>query len=369
MKDTKAPSLKISAVGDLSLGDHPVCVGHGMRSAFEKHGNEILAAAEPYFRQSDVTIANLETVTTDRGFNRFWLPSFEMRGNPRHLRYIKDAGIDVVGVANNHAMQHGREAFEDMTSSLVRHGLSVIGLDRPDGRTAYHTYEHESGEITYIVALSMRPEEWTHDPVNYSLREDFSDLLSEIQDLRRECNGFLICSLHWGLEFINFPSEQQVEFGHALIDAGVDVILGHHPHVLQPVERYGHGLIFYSLGNFAFDLWGDETKLTGIACVNLYKGGSPEFEFIPMVIGDNLSLELANSGDASEIQRLLSWERYKNLDNRPESEPEYEALYKSERMKFRYSSYRYFLKNFYKYPLHLFLQSLARTALRRLTGT
>ncbi|WP_165855278.1 CapA family protein [Marinobacter sp. JSM 1782161] len=369
MTDQSVASLSFSAVGDVSLGDHPVCVGHGMRTAFEKEGANVLAAAQPYFRKSDVALANLETVTTNRGFNRFWLPSFEMRGNPNHLGYLKSAGIGVVGVANNHAMQHGRNAFEDMTASLHEQGLSVIGLDNESSRTNCHEYVHETGERSLFVAFSMRPEEWTKDPVKYSLRENFADLLEEVRSLRSECDGFLVCSMHWGLEFIDFPSEQQVAFGRALIDSGVDVVLGHHPHVLQPIERYKNGLIFYSLGNFVFDLWGRQTKLTGIANVVLRKGAEPAFEFVPMVIGDSLTLEAAGQEDAKEIDSLLSWDRFANLESRPKTESEYVELYKAARKTFRYSSYRYFLKNFYKYPFHFFVQSLARTALRRLTGT
>jgi len=148
----------------------------------------------------------------------------------------------------------------------------------------------------------------------------------------------------------------------------VDVIFGHHPHVLQPVERYKSGLIFYSLGNFVFDLWPQSTKLTTIAKVKLRKGDTPDYECVPVEIKDDFTLAIASSSASQEIGSLLSWERYECLSDKPSDEHEYRRRYSNERKRFRVSSYQFFLKNFFRYPPWFFIQSLARTGLRRLTG-
>lgn len=127
--EVSASKLSISAVGDVSLGDHPVCAGIGMRSAFRKRGGSILASVADRFRESDLTIANLETVTSNKGLRPFWLPSYEMRGDPKSLTYLREAGIDLVGVANNHAMQHGEAAFHDMVERARGAGMEVIGTE------------------------------------------------------------------------------------------------------------------------------------------------------------------------------------------------------------------------------------------------
>jgi len=361
--------LKISAVGDISLGDHPVCIGHGMRTAFSKLGSRILKDVAPYLMDSDAVIGNLETVASDVGLVPRSLASYEMRGNPEHLEYLREAGFDVIGVANNHAMQHGKRAFWDTVANVKKVGIDVIGLDS-EGRTNVHEIVHD-GAKHFIFNVSLRPEEWADDKddLPYSYRDSQSKLLSEVKALRSECPGFLICSIHWGLEFLDYPSSEQVQLGRALVDAGVDVVFGHHAHVIQPVERYKQGLIFYSLGNFVFDLWPSNTKKTLIAQVELEVGKDPSFKWIPVEIDRRFGLSIATEQSSKVIDSLLSWERYESMANRPVTDTDYVARYRVEEKKFRYSSYRYFLKNLYRYPPHFLLQSLARTAFRRLTGT
>lgn len=368
MSKSDKDRLTISAVGDISLGDHPVCAGFGMRRAFAKKTEGVLGDISHVFNDSDVCIGNLETVTSDAGLKPLWLPSYEMRGDPGALAFVKAAGIDTLGVANNHAMQHGREAFADMAKQIENAGISVIGLDEGGG-TRLKKIVHDSGNESIIYSISTRPEEWDDRPerVPYSLRKDNDKLIEEAQCLRNRCSGFLICSIHWGLEFLDYPGPDQIELAHHLIDAGVDVVLGHHSHVLQPVERYKNGLIFYSLGNFVFDLWPRLTKLTTVAKVRLEAGHKPEYECVPIEIGNDYTLSVASPAATKEIHSLLSWGRYEGLPDKP-GEEEYKQLYFDETKKFRYSSYRYFAANLHRYPPWFLVQSLARTALRRLTG-
>jgi poly-gamma-glutamate synthesis protein (capsule biosynthesis protein) len=369
MNKSDKDRLTISAVGDISLGDHPVCAGFGMRRAFAKKAEGVLGEISHVFKDSDICIGNLETVTSNAGLKPLWLPSYEMRGNPSALAFVKSAGIDTLGVANNHAMQHGWKAFADMTKQIEGAGISVIGLDE-GGRTRLKKIVHESGNESIVYSISTRPEEWDDSPegVPYSLREANDKLIEEAKLLRQQCSGFLICSIHWGLEFLDYPGPDQVELGRQLIDAGVDVVLGHHSHVLQPVERYKKGLIFYSLGNFVFDLWPRSTKLTTVAKVRLDAGHEPEYECVPVEIADDFTLSVASPSAAKEIASLLSWDRYESLLGKP-SEEEYTQLYFDETKEFRYSSYRYFARNLHRYPPWFLVQSLARTALRRLTGS
>lgn len=362
-------SLTLNAVGDISLGDHPVCVGHGMRATFEKRGAEVFSNITPLLRDVDVNLCNIETVASDHGFSKYWLPSYEMRGNPKSLKFINHAGFNLFGVANNHSMQHGIDAFNDMVERITELKVPVIGLDSEKCRTKLHTIDHSDGTTSGIFAISIRPEEWTDRPVPYSYRENNKDLIEEVAFYRSKCTGFLICSIHWGLEFLDYPSPEQLSLGHALIDAGVDVVIGHHPHVLQPIERYKNGVIFYSLGNFAFDLWPKDTKQTVIAKINLVKGLSPDVSIIPIVIGDDFILRVANSAESSEIYEKLSWETFQNRKDLTRTNDEYFQQYKIASKTFRYSSYRYFLSNIKKYPANFLVQSLVRTGVRRLTGT
>lgn len=361
--------LEINAVGDISLGDHPVCVGHGARRALEKCGGDIFKDIEPFLKYSDINLCNIETVVSNVGLRRNSLSSFEMRGNPESIAVIKRAGFNVLGVANNHAMQHGKMAFDDMVQNLVRADVSVIGVDRSYGETAVHEFVHDNETVSAVFAVSIRPEEWVEErPVLYSLRESVEALLNEVRNIRSRYNGFVVCSIHWGLEFVDCPAPSQVELGRKLIDSGVDVVFGHHPHVLQPVERYKNGLIFYSLGNFFFDLWTDDTKLTAIAKVNLYQGQPPNFEIVPLKISSDFKLMRADALESEIINGMLSWDKYLERGDLPTTNSEYELMYDIERKKFRYSSYSYFLKNIAKMPVSFVIQSLFRTVHRRISG-
>ncbi len=361
--------LEINAVGDISLGDHPVCVGHGMRNVLKNYEKNFFSEIESELQYTDINLCNIETVVSNLGLNKYSLRSFEMRGDPKYISTIARAGFNVFGVANNHAMQHGKEAFEDMVERIHQSSVSLVGIDDKRGHTVVHEFLHSDDKISGVFAISIRPEEWTKDrPVPYSLRESTNELLEEVRSLRARYNGFLVCSIHWGLEFLDYPSPGQMDLGRKLVDLGVDVVFGHHPHVLQPVERYKNGLIFYSLGNFVFDLWPNNTKLTAIAKVKLEHGFPPLFQIIPLKITDQFKPARAHGEDAQKIFNMMSWEKFLERDQLPETDSEYKIMYARARREFRYSSYRYFISNISKYPLHFLIQSLVRTGLRRLFG-
>jgi len=362
-------NLKIAAVGDISLGDHPVCVGHGVRSTLERKGRAMFQAIEDELSDADVKICNIETVVSNIGFIKCWLPSFEMRGDPKQIKNIKDIGFNVFGVANNHAMQHGFHAFEDMIDHIRNADVGLVGIDDELGYSKSQMISHEDGSKSAVFAVSIRPEEWVDErPVPYSLRENDVALLDEVCKLRKTLDGFLVCYIHWGLEFLDYPGPDQIRLGHALIDAGVDLVIGHHPHVLQPIEEYKNGLIVYSLGNFVFDLWQRSTKLTAIINVELEKGKKPAYEIVPIRIADDLHLYKAEGEDREEVMDSLSWEIYNEREGRAQTDEDYFCKYEKARKDFRYSSYAYFLSNLKRYPIIFIIQSIARTGLRRVFG-
>lgn len=356
-------SLRVTAVGDISLGDHPVCVGHGMRSTFEKKGAAILREVEHVLKDADVTLGNLETVASDKGLKRGLLTSFEMRGAPSSLSYIKRAGFNLLGVANNHAMQHGEEAFLESVANVREKGFGLMGVDETPGKTAPYRFTKNGVEHTFF-AVSLRPEEWHDGQVPYSKRDNFDSLLREVKELKENTEGFLICSIHWGLELLDYPGPEEIELGRAMVDAGVDVILGHHSHLLWPVERYRNGLIFYSLGNFLFDLWAPETKLSVIVNLDLHKDRNPDYTLTPVVIKDDFTLQLAEGKAADKIRARMREGQVSPFKTAEEYKSTYRAAFKATRP----VKYKYFLKNFYKYSPSIFVQSLLRTFIRRVTG-
>lgn len=355
--------LRISAVGDISMGDHPVCAGHGMRSAFKRRKDDILKQVKPDLEAGDIAFGNLETVASNIGLNRHWLPSYEMRGDPASLKYLKNAGIGLLGVANNHAMQHGVAAFRDCIDQLQRNGFGIMGVDQQPSRTTPYVF-HKDGVKHMFFALSMRPEEWHDGPVPYSLRDNHQKVLAEVTELKRHCEGYLICSIHWGLELLDYPGPDEISLGRALIDAGVDIVVGHHSHLLWPVERYKNGLIFYSLGNFVFDLWSSDTKLSVIADIRLREGEVPDYSLIPVVISDDFTLVHADAATSKDIRARLAENSLPFELTAKEYQQNHNAAVKNAKP----LKYRYFLRNFYRYSPNFLFQSLFRTLLRRLSG-
>lgn len=366
MSEVDSSSLTVAVVGDISLGDHPVCIGHGMRAAFSKHGRKILGGIKSNLRDADVVIGNLETVASDQGLKKYSLPSYEMRGSPEHLRFVSEAGFDVLGFANNHAMHHGRAAFDETVKNIQNLGMSIIGVDDWQNNTQYKVITGQDGTQSAILAVSMRPEEHTKEKIPYSLRTSEEELIAEISQIREKVNGFLILSIHWGLEFMDLPSKDQVDLAHRLVDSGVDAIFGHHPHVLQPVEKYKGSVIFYSLGNFVFDLWPSETKKTIVAKVVFSEKAETSFSWVPITITNDFTLDVSSESDSKDIEALLDWSRFEKSYVKDMSPEMYRAQYSYARKVFRYSSYRYFLRNIIRYPMVYAFQSLLRTFLRRL---
>ena len=215
--------------------------------------------------KADIFFCNLESVLSLAGIRPRRLSSIEMRGFPQCTSALARAGFNLVNLANNHSMQHGEDAFVEMVSALRNENISLIGIDE-NGRSIPYSVNISGTRLTF-VAFSLHPELYHCDRPLYSLRPDPKALVQEVIELRRSVEGYLICSLHWGSEFVQRPSPSQIELAHTLVNEGVNIILGHHPHVLQAIEIFNDGIIFYSLGNFVFDLWQRATRQSIVASI------------------------------------------------------------------------------------------------------
>ena len=178
--------------------------------------------------------------------------------------------------------------------------------------------------------------------------------------IRSDFKGFLVCSLHWGDEFIDWPSAQQITFAHELIDAGVGLIIGHHPHVLQAIEEYHDGIIAYSLGNFLFDLWPEKTKKTLILNIRINKKGVVKYTTTPVYINRDYQPIIATESMKTQIYDILLRSSSKLAVTYLNRDVYKKCVLRAEK-KHRYSSYYYFLKNIHRYSTSIVMQSIART--------
>jgi len=262
--------VKLKAVGDITL------VTKSKTSPFE----QVLEA----FSDKDILFGNLETVLSNRGKRA--QKSILLHNDPEKAKLLKDAGFDVLNLANNHIMDLGIDGLNETLDVLDRNKLSFTGVRNPkytQGRALIQGTNMALGFLGYYAyGFEDIQRRYAINKIN-----DF-DIVKDIIDLKAHCN-VVIVSLHWGVESVFYPSPKQIELARKLIDAGASIILGHGARVPQGIERYKHGLIAYSLGNFQFD-FDHEIVLTNklseafILSVNINQNGVESYDILPVRI-------------------------------------------------------------------------------------
>lgn len=337
-------SVKLAALGDIALGDQSVCFGYGVRSmAQEIKYDTLFADISHVWRECNFVMGNLEFVLASplRGERSDFFAMMD-RGLDEGADALRRAGVGLVGVANNHILEHGTDVLRRTLDNLKRVGIDHVGSKD----NSVHIQESNGMRLAFL-SWSLLPDVYWPDenPAEYyNITNDIEDILREVADVREGVDR-IILSLHWGNEFIQQPSREQQILAHRLIDGGVGVIIGHHSHVLQPIEDYKGGLIIYSLGNFIMDYW-DETTRTGVV-LKVIIGDKIDYEVHPFIIDRNTYIPVpldCNDKFAKNIIGKMNC--VQPLDGKKYKE----ALYKL-RKKYRISVFAHFLKNIYRYKM------------------
>jgi poly-gamma-glutamate synthesis protein (capsule biosynthesis protein) len=227
--------VTLSAVGDCTLGDpagserapgsfHDVLAKHGGDLAYPFSGVRAL------LEDDDLTIANLEGTLTTRA-PRTDIP-FAFRGRPEFAGMLPLGSVELVALANNHMNDCGPRGTDDTIAALDAAKVAYFGLGHVDERT-----------IDGVEVVNLG---WTG-----GRDEILGEVQRSIREHKRDDN-LVIASFHWGIENEHAVNSVQLKLGRGAIDAGADLVLGHHPHVLQGIETYRGRTIVYSLGNFVF---------------------------------------------------------------------------------------------------------------------
>lgn len=371
MTRDKGTSVSMVAVGDVMLGDHPVCYGHGVRASIDRMGiDAFLAGVAPLLNEHDIATGNLEAVLSAGEDGRSDLVHEEMRGRPQFAAGLAKAGFNVMTVANNHALHHGEKDFADSAQLIRRNGIEPVGLLTETGDLNCFSFE-KKGITVGVVGFSVRPEKYRPGTRLYA-QGTGEQLLAQVRKLAPRFTA-LVVSIHWGEEYLHVPSPGQVELGRKLIDAGAAVVLGHHPHVLQGIERYGAGYIVYSLGNFVFDHWEESGKDSLAVHFDFSRGGVTGMKLVPIWIGDGHCPQVASGARSERILKLIETlsrriEEYVAVPDPVAAATDYAAKAEKAYMRYRLESYRYFLAHLWRYSPAVIRQSFAR-ALRRRAGS
>jgi len=350
--------FRLNAVGDVMLGDFPLTLGFGVRSRIlTDNGKDLFRNIKHILKNSDVCFGNLETVLSDQGIIEQDIRSFQMRGSPHFAGMLKDAGFNVMSVANNHAMQHGSAAFAETVDIMDDQGILPVGVAEADGRIVPRFIQVKGIKVCFL-AYSMRPEKYC--PSIFYASADTNAVCEDIRRYKEKCD-VVIVSLHWGDEFVQVPSPTQVKDAHSFVDAGAALIIGHHPHVIQGIEKYNNAIIAYSLGNFVFDFWQKKMRETMILHCDLSCNGVEKYDVSTVYIDNDYSPELMTGKQRkyalSRLERLSL--RIGKLDLNSESETRrYDMSVKIALLLNKLENRWFFLKSMGRYERWVTVQSL-----------
>ena len=281
--------IKLLAVGDISL-----------RTRRDSHPFEKIKAV---FKDKDILFGNLETVLSNRG--KVVEKAVVLCTSPDKVGWLKGAGFDILNIANNHIMDLGVEGFNETLDVLTQNNLDFIGCSNQKFNQSYAVIEVNNTKIGFLGYY----EGGFNKPQNGALinRMNEDKIVKDIGNLKPQCD-VIVLSLHWGIENVFYPSPKQIDIAHKLIDNGATIIMGHHPHVIQGIERYKEGLIAYSLGNFQFDpsLSYSPNNQSFILSIELTKEGLDNYEIIPVKIDEAFVPYVPAEGERGEIRRFLS---------------------------------------------------------------
>lgn len=205
-----------------------------------------------FLKNADITFGNLEGPISARGTKVGSIYSF--RADPRAIEGLLYAGFDVLSIANNHIWDYGADAVWDTISALEKANISVVGGGENYTEAHQPLIKNIGGTkiafLAYTNLISPSVGSKTAKPAIAYL--DTDQAVADVKEARKKAD-LIVVSLHWGNEYETIQNLNQEKVARALIDAGAQLIIGHHPHVVQPVAEYGGGYIAYSLGNFVFD--------------------------------------------------------------------------------------------------------------------
>lgn len=302
--DAQGESITLYFVGDIMLGravEAQMMLHDDFRYPFLEIAEELLSA--------DVLFGNLEGPISLRGENVGSKYSF--RFDPRVMDGLVFAGFDVLSLANNHIWDWGRDALGDTIDILEERGMRGIGAGRDmeeANREAVvcvgQTYrdidvsrfrdaeemnlEGCSGTSVGFLAYTNLYPEGLRAGADYPGVSDFSreNMVGSIRALALDVD-VVVVSIHWGVEYETESNAYQKELGRAFADAGADLVIGHHPHVVQEVEEYKDSWIAYSLGNFVFDQNFSRETMEGIVLRAVVRdGGVQDIEILETEISD-----------------------------------------------------------------------------------
>ena len=274
--------VKGTVVGDMMLGRS--ITNKGSKNNYKN----MFSGVSDLWKDSDYVAGNLECVLLDNASD------YEKNDKEIHINaetktanVLKENGFTLVSLANNHLADFKAKGVVNTLDTLDKVGLKHVGA----GRNLTDAAEYDMQEINGVKIATIAVSDII--PKDFAARDSKAGILTTktlkyyqaVKDASEKAD-LVIANIHWGVEYGMTETEAQQQLARNLINWGVDVVIGSHPHVLQPVEKYGDGIIFYSMGNFVFDQGWSRTKDSMVLNYYVDEDGNCSFEITPIRIKD-----------------------------------------------------------------------------------
>lgn len=274
--------VKGTVVGDMMLGRS--ITNKGSKNNYKN----MFSGMSDLWKDSDYVAGNLECVLLDNASD------YEKNDKEIHINaetktanVLKENGFTLVSLANNHLADFKAKGVVNTLDTLDKVGLKHVGA----GRNLTEAAEYDIQEINGVKIATIAVSDII--PKDFAARDSKAGILTTktlkyyqaVKDASEKAD-LVIANIHWGVEYGMTETEAQQQLARNLINWGVDVVIGSHPHVLQPVEKYGDGIIFYSMGNFVFDQGWSRTKDSMVLNYYVDEDGNCSFEITPIRIKD-----------------------------------------------------------------------------------
>lgn len=234
-KKQKAVTITISSMGDCTLGtDQNFNPATSLNAYYDMYGADyFFKNVRRILEEDDLSIVNMEgtlTESTTRAEKKF-----AFKGAPEYASILSGSSVEAANLANNHSKDYGASSYDDTIANLEEAGITTFGYEN----VALLEIKGVKVGLTGIYELAE------HLGKKQQVKEN-------IAALKEAGAQLIIVNFHWGIEREYTPNSIQKELAHLAIDEGADLVIGHHPHVLQGIEKYKNKYIAYSLGNFCF---------------------------------------------------------------------------------------------------------------------
>lgn len=304
--NTKTPTVTFLAVGDIMLS-------RNVAGQIKKYNKSLLPFTKmaTILKSTDFNFGNLESpFSGSTKFNSS--PSLVFNVPPANIKGLKEFNFKILSLANNHAFDQGLKGLLNTKSYLLQNSIQGVGTGRNlDEAWQPATVEYNGIKIGLLAtSYSALNDNAKADKPNIARMQDLERLQATLSELKPKVD-FVIVSMHGGTEYTYKPNDLQKTFAHTAIDAGADMVIGAHPHWIQPIEKYNGKYIFYSLGNFIFDQeWSKQTKEGLTAKITLGKNdistSVSHIELIPVIIENYSTPRPATTKESLKILKNIN---------------------------------------------------------------